>query len=358
MPDEFGEKTEQPTDRRRTESRRRGNVARSQDLSAAGLMLAAALVLWLLGRSLAEAMARLMQSHLRAAPWREIERGFVLAQFHTLAESLATSILPLMILMMAAALLIGLAQVGFVVAPDVLRPKPARLNPIEGAKRILSIQALVKLAVSLGKLAVVVAVSAWFITSSLPAFLQMIGYEPADILAAIKDSAATLALSLALALVLLAILDFGFQKWKHEQDLKMTPHEVREELKQMEGDPLVRHRRREAHRKLAQARELGRIPDADVVVTHPTHIAVVLKYDPETMPAPTVLAKGMGEIAARIRNIAAEHGIPVVERKPLAEALYHRVKVGQQIPIEMYEVLVELMAYAYRLTGRTPPNLT
>ena len=138
----------------------------------------------------------------------------------------------------------------------------------------------------------------------------------------------------------------------------MTKQELREEMKKMEGDPLIRQRRKDAHRKLVQAREMHAVKDADLIITNPTQIAVALKYDPDTMTAPSVVAKGMGEIAARIRRLAAENGIPIIERKPLAQALYHDVKVGQAIPIEMYEVFVELMAYIYNITGRTPPDLS
>jgi flagellar biosynthetic protein FlhB len=155
--------------------------------------------------------------------------------------------------------------------------------------------------------------------------------------------------------VALALLDYGFQFWKYEQDLRMTKQEVREELKEMEGDPQIRMRRRDAHRKLAEARQLKDVPKADVIVTNPTEIAVAIQYDPAKMPAPVVVAKGMGEIAAQIRRIAAEHRIPILERKPLARALYRQVKVGGVIPADMYDVFVEILAYVYRVTGRKPP---
>jgi flagellar biosynthetic protein FlhB len=232
------------------------------------------------------------------------------------------------------------------------------LSPFQGAKRIVSVRALVKLCVSLGKLIVLVAIAGWWIAMQLPEFLNSMGGQPGELLLQIKSSASGLAFSLAIALILLALLDFAFQKWKHEQDLMMTKQEVREEMKQMDGDPHIRQRRREAHRKLAQARELQSVADSDVVITNPTEIAVALKYDPEKTPAPVIVAKGVGPIAARIRQIAAENSVPIIERKPLARALYRDVKVGHMIPVEMYEVFVEIMAYVYRLTGRTPPNLS
>ena len=358
MPEnDLGEKTEQPTDRRRAEARQKGNVPRSVDLNSAGLMLATAACIALLGLPIAQSMAQLMKLFLGGPGWLTIDRVFVLQQSWDIASLLAGSILPLMLAMMAAALLLNLVQVGFLLSPEVLHLKFERLNPIEGAKRLLSVRALVKLGVSLGKLIVVVVIAVWFVSCVLPNFLQMTEAEPASIFLQIHKSMVSLAFQLALALMVLALIDFTFQKWKYEQDLKMSKQEVREEMKNMEGDPLIRQRRREAHRKFTQARELEQVKHADVVITNPTEIAVALKYDPQRMAAPTVVAKGMHEIAARIRQIAAEHGVPIIERKPLARALYRDVKVGQQIPGEMYEVFVEIMAYVYHLSGRTPTNL-
>ena len=373
--DEFGERTEQPTERRRQESRRKGNVARSTDLTSAGLMLAAAAAIYLFGISIARALGELMQHQVGGTAWRQTSGPSVVALFRSVAESLAPSVLSLMLMMAASVLLFNIVQVGFLFTTEPLQPKLSRLSPIEGMKRIFSLRGLVKLAVSLGKLLALTAIAAWFLTATLPELLAAIDVEwmppapldsgeplrdvglAASLLVGLRNWLATFGLWLALALVVLAVMDYGFQRWKYERDLRMTKQEVRDEMKNMEGDPQTRQRRRDAHRKLAQARELARVPEADVVITNPTQIAVALKYDPDQMAAPTVVAKGMGEIAARIRRIAVEHGIPVIERKPLAQALYRDVKVGQAIPVEMYEVFVEIMAYVYRLTGRTPPNL-
>ena len=163
-----------------------------------------------------------------------------------------------------------------------------------------------------------------------------------------------LAFEMAAALIVLGIIDYAFQRWKHTGDLRMRKQEVRDELKNFEGDPATRMRRRETHRKLAQTRELRQVPNADVIITNPTHIAVAIQFDPNTMNAPTVIAKGQGEIARRIRKIAASHEIPIIERKPLARALYQQVKIGQEIPLDMYEVFVEIMGYVYQISGNMP----
>ncbi len=354
--DEFGDRTEQPTERRRSEMRQKGNVARSIDLNAAGHMLAAAAVMYFLGSTVTRSIAELMHRSLYESGWPTIDCGLASRKFWDIAEWAVVGVLPLMLAMLATALVINISQVGFLIAPESIQPKLARLNPIEGVKRILSIQGLVRLSFSLAKLILLVAIAAWFFVAQLPGFLAMIVTEPGAILLGIGESIVNLAFLLALALIVLGFADFSFQKWKHERDLRMTKQEVREELKNMEGDSLIRHRRRDAHRKLAQAQELQRVQDADVVITTPTHIAVAIKYDPETMSAPIVVAKGMGEITERIQRIAAEHSVPIIERKELAQVLHGTVRVGQAIPVDLYEVFVEIMAYVYRIAGRTPPN--
>ena len=216
----------------------------------------------------------------------------------------------MLLAMMLAAFVWNIVQVGILIAPEVLQPQFARLNPLAGFRRILSPAALMRLAVSLAKLAIAVGIAAWSIGSMLPWFIHLIDLEPRVTLFYVEGAVVKLAFQLSSALVFLALLDFLYQRWKLEQDLRMSKQEVRDEMKEMEGDPVMRQRRREAHRKVAQARELRQVRTADVVITNPTEIAVALKYDPEKMPAPVVVAKGMGVIAASIRRIAAENRIP------------------------------------------------
>jgi flagellar biosynthetic protein FlhB len=163
-------------------------------------------------------------------------------------------------------------------------------------------------------------------------------------------------LKIAAALLALAILDYGFQWWKHEQDLRMTTHELREEMKSTHGDPQIIARRKAVQRQLAMHRLSGSVPKADVVVTNPTELAVAIQYDAETMQVPVIVAKGAGTVAQRIRRLALEHGIPIIERKPLAQALYHDVDLNKPIPGKLYAAVAEVLAFVYRLKGRTPGN--
>jgi flagellar biosynthesis protein FlhB len=356
--DEFGERTEQPTQRRRTQARDRGNVARSVDLTAAGLMLGAAIVFYVLAVPLCQTLAHLTAALLRSASPRHLEPADVAEHFRNILQVLAPNLLAVLLAMMLAAFVGSVVQVGILLAPEALQPQFGRMNPLSGARRIFSMTSLMRLAASLAKLAVVVGIAVWSIGSVLPWVSQLIALQPGATLVFMEGALVKLAFQLAAALVFLALLDFLYQRWRLEQDLKMTRQEVRDELKEMEGDPLIRQRRRDAHRKVAQARELNQVRTADVVITNPTEIAVAIKYDPRKMAAPVVVAKGMGEIAASIRRIAAENRVPIIERKELARSLYRNIKVGQAIPVEMYKVFVEIMAYVYKLTGRTPAGLS
>ncbi|QDT42104.1 Flagellar biosynthetic protein FlhB [Gimesia alba] len=351
-----GEKTEQPTDRRRTEAREKGNIAKSTDLNAAGMMLAAAGVLYFFAVSLSNEMKHFMEVTLTTPVWLQMEPVKLIERCEAIIKLFLQGTAMTMIMLFISAVLLNIVQVGFLISPDVLQIKWERLNPIEGAKRIVSVRGLVKLAVSLGKLTILVLIATWFSYLVFPNFLALMGAPPETILRDIFNSTVELGILLALALIVLGGVDYAFQKWKHEKDLMMSKQEIREEMKSMEGDPLIRQRRREAHRKLAMSQELSNVETADVVITNPTHISIAIKYDPESMPAPVVVAKGAGEIASQIRKIANEHGIPIIERKALARQMYREVKTGQEIPFELYEVFVEIMAYVYNLTGKSMPD--
>jgi len=356
MADEHGDKTELPTDRRRQEVREKGNVAKSVDLNAAALMIAAAMAMAFLGHSLVYTLADFLSASLRGPAWDRLDQGLLMKHLAGNGTLVLKALVPFLLMMAVAAIVANLAQVGFLISTEVLQPKFSRLNPLEGVKRIFSIQGLVKLAISVAKLVLFTSLAAWFIWTSLGQFLSFTGGDLAGSAAATGRALIGLAFLLSLSLLALALLDYGYQRWKFEQDLMMTKQEVREEMRQMEGDPMIRARRREAHRKLALSRQMQQVKEADVVVTNPTHIAVAIKYDAEKMAAPIVVAKGQGYLAERIRTLAAEHGVPIVEKKPLARALYQTVKVGHPVPTDLYEVVAEILAYVYRLKGKAPKN--
>ncbi|MEM1098330.1 MAG: flagellar biosynthesis protein FlhB [Planctomycetota bacterium] len=347
------EKTEQATPRKRQKARQEGQVAKSQDLSAAASLAAAMILLYLFGRHifvvLLASTRTLLGGDLSANPTRMDDLGAMSGY----AGSIAVHALgPVLVGLMLVAILAGLGQVGFLLTGKPLVPKFSKLNPLQGAKNLANLRAGIRFLQSLGKLAVVMAVGYVFIIWQLPTLIMMPALEPAQAMGLAAWLVFQLAVVLSVLLIFLAIADYAYQRWQQEQDLKMTKEEVRREMKDMDGDPLVKQRRARVARQLAMQRVAAAVPQADVIVTNPTHYAVALKYDSTTMRAPKVVAKGADFLALRIRQLAAVHGVPLVERKPLARALYGGVEVGQEVPAEHYAAVAEILAYVYRLGGK------
>ena len=355
MAEQTGEKTEAATPRRRQQAREKGNVPKSKDLNAAALMLAAAGCLAALGPGLFAKSGGMVRDTLQGVS-NTLQRDDAVNLMASSALQTAAVAVPVLLAMAAAALLVNVLQVGFLVSPEALAPSLGRLSPLSNAKQILSTRAVMKLTVSLGKLIVLGGLAAWGIAASMGAFLELPFATPAVVAGATGQAATGLAWQLSAALAVLAIADLAFQRWKHETDLRMTKQEVRDEMKEMEGDPLTRQRRREAHRKLASARELSAVPAADVVITNPTHYSIAVSYDAATMPAPVVVAKGVDEKALKIREIARGADVPIIERPPLARRLWADVRTGEAIPADLYDVFVDIISYVYELTGKVPPR--
>jgi flagellar biosynthetic protein FlhB len=350
--EQFGEKTEQPTDRRREQMRERGNVARSQDLTVAASVLAATMAMSFFGPDLFSGAAGLLREQLVAAPWSTLDSLFVTKHIAGLLLSALKLCGGWMLAMVVAAVLVNLAQVGFLVVTEPLMPQWSRINPLSGLQRLFSSEGAARLAGSMLKLVVLGIVAQTCIRAFVGPALLGTNQDVARIAEHAGNDMIRIGVYLSLSLMAIAGLDYLYHWWKFEQDLKMTKEEIREEYKEMDGDPHIRQRRREAHKKLVQSKQMNAVKTADAVVTNPTEIAVAIKYDESKMAAPIVVAKGMGEIAARIRKLAAEHRVPIVERKPLARALYRDVKVGRPIPLELYSAVAEILAYVYRLRGK------
>jgi flagellar biosynthetic protein FlhB len=351
MADEFGEKTEAPTPRRRQEAREEGNIPRSTDLTAALMLLGAVLLLGMFGRRMFGAMESMVASMLNPGdPMVKVgDLGPLISSgLHFAAQMLAPIALGVMVLGVVA----NMVQVGFSLTGKPLVPKFSKISPVRGLKQIFSLRGLVRLGMSMAKVAAVSAIAIMLIIDDFPLVLALIHLESLPLLAAAGGLVYALAIKIALLLLVLAIIDYSYQKWQHEQDLRMSKQEIKEEYKKMEGDPLVKQRRARVARQLAMQRMAYDVPKADVIVTNPTHFAVALKYDSTNMAAPKVIAKGADFMAMRIRQIAAANEIPIVERPPLARTLYRHVAVGQEIPAQHYAAVAEILAYVYRLSGR------
>ena len=347
------EKTEDPTEKKRREAREQGQVAKSADVTAAAVLGAAAALIAFGGIGLAEDLAGLIAATLRGVS-PTLTAADAQAKAAGLAEVLMKSLLPGLVVLALAAAAGLLGQFGVLLSPQALAPKWSRVNPISGFGRLLSARAVARLGGGVAKLLVLVGVSGLVISAWLPDLIGLVGADPPALLGRVHGAVGGLAGWLAGALALLALSDYLFQRWQHERDLKMTKQQVRDEMKSQDGDPAVKGRRREAHRKLAAARDLKHVAEADVVLTNPTHYSVALRYR-EDLPAPQVVAKGADEVAFRIRELAREHGVPILERPSLARRLFRDVKVGGTVPPDLYAALAEVMAFVYRLTGKAPP---
>jgi len=350
----MGERTEDATPKRRREAREEGNIARSTDVAAAILLLGGILVLASTMGPFLSSLASLLEKSLvgdhLASGIRPEEVMEVLLP--PVLEATQAAV-PVVLAATIIAILSHLWQVGFIVTTKALEPKFERLNPISGFGRIFGLQGVIKTGMDILKL-VVVGVIAFFTSSAL--LPQIVVLPEVGLLRGFEEIGSmglTLALQVGVALLILGIADFVFQYLKHERDLRMTKQQVKEEFKESDGDPEVKRRRMQMARQLASQRLQTAVPQADVIVTNPEHISVAIQYDAATMAAPRIVAMGADHLALRIRQIATKHGIPIVERKPLARALYAKAKVGQEIPADHYKAVAEILAYVYRLKGKT-----
>lgn len=352
MADNDFEKTETPTPRRREEARQEGNVARSSDLTAACILLASVLLLYLSGRRMMECMSLLLKRFLMPDQMSNPTRiDGIGADLALAGKMVVETMWPLVLGIVVVALVATLGQVGFLFTTKPLQPNFGRMSPLRGVKNLVDIRAGVRLVMGLAKIVAIAAVAAIVIVGDIPQIITLAELETKPIFTAAADLVFALGIKLSLLLLLLAMFDFAFQKWQRERDLRMTKQDVKEELKRMEGDPLIKHRRARVARQLALQRIGHAVPKADVVVTNPTHYAVALNYDSKAMKAPKVTAKGADYLATRIRQLAAVHGVPMIERRELAQAMYKTVEVGQEVPPQYYGAIAEILAYVYRLGG-------
>ena len=353
MPEQTGEKSEEATQHRRERARTEGQVAKSQDLSSALLLLGAVGCLMYLGSSVVDFMGMLASRKLGGEqPWKLDQAGAVF-ELNWLAMEVGNILLPLFGLMMLVGIATNVGQIGFHFLPQKLALDINRINPLRGLKRIFSAGGFARLAFGVFKVMIVTAVSVWSLWGNHEEILLLGTRSVPEIAGFVPQIVLGTCLKIGWALLILALFDYFFQRWKYEQDIRMTTQEVREEVKSLQGDPQIVARRRAVQRQLVLNRLNTSVLKADVVVTNPTQLAIAIQYDPITMPAPVVLAKGAGVLADRIRKLALEHGIPVVERKPLAQALYQQAEPGETIPAEQYMAVAEVLKYVYRLQGKT-----
>lgn len=345
------DKTEAPTPRRRQEARTKGQVARSQDLTAAGLLLGGFLSLYLFGPGIWFYLLGITRAGLGGDATFRVEKLWPFAG--SIVSEGVWRVFPFLLVLFAVMLIVLLAQIGWLFTFQPLMPSLSKISPLKGLQRLFSARSVVQAGINFGKLLVVGAVAYVTLTGSAAAILYAVSFGHHDLFRVGSSLVFSLAMRLGVALLLLALLDYAWQRYRTERDMRMTKEEVKDEMRSMEGDPLVRRRRREVRLHMAMQRLRRDVPAADVVLTNPTHVAVAIKYDPDTMAAPKVVAKGADYLALRIRQIASEFGIPIVQRPPLARAIYEGVDVGEYVPERLYRAIAEILAYVYELTGRS-----
>ena len=256
---------------------------------------------------------------------------------------------PLLLIVFLAGFVANILQVGFLFSSEAITPKFSKIDPIQGFKRLFSLRSLVEFLKVILKMAIVGIVAYLTIKDEITMTLPLVELNVYDILSFLGKVSFKILYITCWVLVILAILDYLYQKWEHERSLKMSLQEIKEENKQTEGDPLIKGRIKRLQREIARKRMMSAVPKADVIITNPTHLAVAIRYQPETMNAPCVIAKGAGFIAERIKEIARKSGVPIIENKAVAQVLYKMVPVEQAIPINLYKAIAEILAYVYSL---------
>jgi len=360
MAESGAERTEQATPKRLEEARKKGQVPRSSELSIAAVCIAAAAAIYSLGGMAAGNFADLMRDSLSLSPAAVMSDGVIWPTLTAAGARALWIILPVLGATFVAALAAPIVIGGWNFSGQALVPQFSRLNPVAGFGRMWSSRGLVELGKGLAKVGVI-GVIAWVLLKGLTP--QLMGLTSEPLRQAIGHSAELAGYSLlvlACGLAVIAAVDVPFQLWQHARDLRMTRQEVREEYKESEGSPETRGRIREAQRALARGRMLHDVPKADVIVTNPTHYAVALRYDENKNRAPIVVAKGTELLALKIREIATESGVPIVEAPPLARALYKSVELGREVPAALYVTVAQVLTYVYQLRaarerGATPP---
>lgn len=343
------EKSEEPSDKKLREAREKGQVPRSRELASLMMTLGAALFLYFFGIGMAEDIQKIFIAGLSFDRSHAFDTQMLANRILGLVVQAIFLVLPFLMFMVLIALVSGTLLGGWNFSTQAMSPKISKMNPISGLKRMVSMQALMELIKALGKFVLVSLVAVYFLWYSYEEILS-IGVEPVKM--ALGHSAKMIIeafIFVSLALIVIAAIDVPFQIHQHINQLKMTKQEVKEEFKQQEGSPEVKGRIRQLQREMSQRRMMQKVPEADVVITNPTHYAVALQYDADTMDEPMVLAIGSDFMAAQIRTMAKEHDIPIIEAPPLARALYHNAEPGRPIPFQLFKAVATILAYVYQL---------
>ena len=343
------EKTESPSQRRLDQAREEGQVARSRELATFAVLMAGGAGIWLMGSALSQQLISLIRAGLTLDTGLAFHTEQLLPHLHDLSMATLLAFLPLLGLLLLVAVFSPMLMNGWLFSMTPLQPNFGKLNPLNGIGRMFSVNSLMELAKAIVKSLVVGGVGAWVIWHNKEAVLMLVTEPLAHAIPHLGSLVWGSFAAIMGGMLLIVAVDVPFQLYEHSKKLKMTKEEVRQEAKETEGDPQVKARIRSMQREMARRRMMAEIPTADVVVTNPTHFSVALKYSDNKMRAPVVVAKGSHLMAARIREIARENNVPILEAPPLARALHKHCELGQAIPEALYTAVAEVLAYVYQL---------
>lgn len=348
MAEDQDEKTEQATDTRREDFRKRGQVAVTRELGTALVFLTSAGLLYSLSRYFFRTLSEVFHVSFGLSMVKMVRSGDFGDLFLYIFEKVAFLLGPVLLVMLVIGIASQLLQTGFLQVEDALSPNLARLNPLSSLGRIFSMKGFADLIKSLVKMLAVLVTIYFLLKSEIRQIPYLSGYSINELFSYMGSVVFKLLMGAGIFMLTIAVFDYFFQKWQLEREMMMTKQEIKEEHKSREGDPLIKARIRKIQREVSQRKMLQAIPKADVVITNPTHIAVVLKYS-DKLPAPQLVAKGADFMAEKIKQIAKENNIPVLENKPLARTIFKTMKIGQVIPRDLFVAVAEVLSYVYRL---------
>jgi flagellar biosynthetic protein FlhB len=349
------QKTEDPTQRRLEQAREKGQVAKSQEVTHWFMILAAAMLIGVFGKTFAGGMTDSLYKFIARPHSIRVDGSGALRElmFETFGQLGLAFLMPVSVILLAA-FIAGIIQNGFVFSTETITPKLSKLSLAKGLKRLFSTRSVVEFVKGILKITIVASVIVLLLWPEREIVFIVTSMDPIQFLGALQTLAVRVLVGVLAIMTVIAGIDFLYQKQQHMKELRMSKQDLKDEFKQSEGDPMIKARLRQIRTERARRRMMSAVPDADVVVTNPTHYAVALKYDHEAMDAPVLVAKGADQVALRIREVAKEHDIPVVENPPIARALYDNVELDQAIPAEHYKAVAEIIGYVMRLKGKLP----
>lgn len=353
-----GEKTEPATDKKLSDARKEGQVAKSKEIANCMGLMSLFLILKFYVGTMGTRFLEMFQGTYNNIPeiltfWGgNMPQDEMRLLFSRMMVNTLLIILPILLIGFMVAFVCDVAQVKWKVTTKPLQPKLSKLNPLKGFKKIFSVNALVELVKSLLKIGLIIYISYAYLKDKVILIYSLYDMPLLQALSLAAETVTDLGIRIAAVYMVIALADFVYQKFKFSQDMRMTKQEIKDEYKQSEGDPQIKGRIRQKMQEASRRRMMQDLPRADVVITNPTHFAVAIQYDPEVADAPLVLAKGSDHLAAKIKEIARENHIEIVENKPLARMLYANVEVGQMVPPELYQAVAEVLAFVYQLQGK------